>query len=916
MSPHDTLNWHSEQLETILHKLDANTTDGLQTTEAEKRLVQYGRNELSGKRQAGPLKRFLLQFHQPLLYILLGSTAVTFALGEWIDAAVIFGVVFINAVVGFIQEGNALKAIDALGKTLVTESTVVRNGERIRIASTEIVPGDLVWLQSGDKVPADLRLYQCKDLQVAESSLTGESVPVLKSTRIVPSETPLAERINMTYASTLVTYGQAYGVVIETGDRTEVGRISQLMATADNIQTPLTKAIAKFSNILLVVILGFAAASVAIELWRGKPIVDSFVAAVALAVAAIPEGLPAAITIMLAIGVTRMAKRKAIIRHLPAVETLGSTTVICSDKTGTLTQNQMTVKEIFAGDLFYQVTGGGYNPEGGFIQDDCEKPSSELAAGNRAFAECLKCGTLCNDSQLLKVNDDWTVQGDPTEGALIVSAMKFGLHGTMLTDSIARLDSIPFESEHQYMATLHLHNGHDTPIAYLKGSVEAILKRCDYYMNSAGERVALDQSRILQEVEKMAASGLRVLAFASQEFHQPTEDINHASVASGLTFLGLQAMMDPPRAEVIAAIDQCHKAGIHVKMITGDHVKTASAIAKQLGLLGHNSHSLVTMTGAELEEISDEELNQRVNNVAVFARVSPEHKLRIVRSLQTWGHVVAMTGDGVNDAPALKQSDIGIAMGKGGTDVAREAADIVLTDDNFASIEAAVEEGRGVFDNLTKFIVWTLPTNVGEGLVILVAIVIGAALPISPVQILWINMTTAVLLGLMLAFEPREKGAMSRPPRKPNSSLLNQNLVKRLMFVSLLLLVGSFGVFQWLHVYRGASLKEAQTAASNVFVIGEIAYLFNCRSLVRSCFSIGLFRNMAAIYGSLVMILLQLSFTYVPFMNKLFHTAPIGADIWGFIVLYGIAIFFIVEIEKYLVGHTLQGDSFREAFHE
>ncbi|MCU0711484.1 MAG: cation-transporting P-type ATPase [Pirellula sp.] len=916
MSPDDTLIWHSEQLESILHKLDANTTDGLRSAEAEKRLIQFGRNELTGKRQTGPLKRFLLQFHQPLLYILLGATAVTFALGEWIDAAVIFGVVFINAVVGFIQEGNALKAIDALGKTLVTQSTVVRNGERIRIASTEIVPGDLVWLQSGDKVPADLRLSQCKDLQVAESSLTGESMPVQKSTDIVPTDTPLAERTNMTYASTLVTYGQAYGVVLETGNRTEVGRISQLIATADNIQTPLTKAIAKFSNILLVVILGFAAASVAIELWRGKPIVDSFVAAVALAVAAIPEGLPAAITIMLAIGVTRMAKRKAIIRHLPAVETLGSTTVICSDKTGTLTQNQMTVKEIFAGALHYNVTGGGYNPHGGFQIEDQEVLASKVISENLAFADCLKCGILCNDSQFLKIDGDWTVQGDPTEGALIVSAMKSGLHGTMLTDSITRLDSIPFESEHQYMATLHLHNGHATPVAYLKGSVEAIVKRCNSFMNASGEQIKIDPHAIFHQVEKMAAEGLRVLAFARKDFAKGTEDINHASVNSGLTFLGLQAMMDPPRAEVIAAIDQCHKAGIHVKMITGDHVKTASAIAKQLGLIGHNSHEIATMTGSELEEISDEELNQRVNRVSVFARVSPEHKLRIVRSLQTWGHVVAMTGDGVNDAPALKQSDIGIAMGKGGTDVAREAADIVLTDDNFASIEAAVEEGRGVFDNLTKFIVWTLPTNVGEGLVILVAILIGAALPISPVQILWINMTTAVLLGLMLAFEPREKGAMSRPPRKPNSSLLNKNLVKRLMFVSLLLLVGSFGVFQWLHVYRGASLKEAQTAASNVFVIGEIAYLFNCRSLVRSCFSIGLFRNMAAIYGSLVMILLQLSFTYVPFMNKLFHTAPIGADIWGFIVLYGIGIFFIVEIEKYLVGHTLQGDSFQEAFHE
>lgn len=916
MSPRDTVFWHSEPIESVLHKLSANKTEGLTSEEAKNRLGQYGYNVLTGKKQNGPIKRFLLQFHQPLLYILLAATVVTAALGEWIDAAVIFGVVFINAVVGFIQEGNALKAIDALGKTLVTESTVVRNNAKVRVASSEIVPGDLVWLQSGDKVPADMRLFQCRDLQVAEASLTGESVPVQKSIRDLPQDTPLADRNNLTFASTLVTYGQAYGIVVETGDRTEVGRISKLIASADDIQTPLTKAIAKFSHVLLVIILGFAAACIAIELWRGKPVVDSFIAAVALAVAAIPEGLPAAITIMLAIGVTRMAKRKAIIRKLPAVETLGSTTVICSDKTGTLTQNQMTVKELFAGGKAYSLTGTGYNPEGGFQLDGQDTPAEQLVGSNIAFSECLKSGSLCNDSQLLEIEDDWAVQGDPTEGALIVASTKSGLHETTLFESYPRLDSIPFESEHQYMATLHSIKEKEGRVAYMKGSVEAILKRCNSVMNDRGEAVPLDRELMLQQVERMAAEGLRVLAFACKEFPATTDGINHKDVESGLVFLGLQAMLDPPRDEAITAIDQCHGAGIHVKMITGDHVKTASAIADQLGLLGHKKHAMATMTGAELEEIKDEDLNKKVNEIAVFARVSPEHKLRIVRSLQTWGHVVAMTGDGVNDAPALKQADIGIAMGKSGTDVAREAADIILTDDNFASIEAAVEEGRGVFDNLTKFIVWTLPTNVGEGMVVLLAILINSALPIAPVQILWINMTTAVLLGLMLAFEPREKTVMSRPPRKPNSSILSQNLVKRLMFVSVLLLFGSFGVFQWLHAYVGTSLAEAQTAASNIFVFGEIAYLFNCRSLVRSCFSLGWFTNMAAIYGALTMAVLQLAFTYIPIMNKIFHTAPLGPDIWAFIVLYAIAIFVIVEIEKYLVGYLLQGDTFKEAFHE
>jgi cation-transporting P-type ATPase F len=910
-------NWHNVPIHEVLSRLDSHLDQGLSAEEAAKRLQRHGPNDLSRKQQSGPLKRFVLQIHQPLLYILLGSSVTTLCLGKWIDAFVIFAVVLINAIVGFIQEGNALRAIDSLGKTLVTEATLVRNGEKIRIASSLIVPGDVVLLQSGDKVPADLRLFRCKDLQVSEASLTGESLPVEKGIRDLDADTSLADRVNMAYGSTLVTYGQAAGLVVETGDRTEVGRISQLIASVQDLQTPLTKSLDRFSNVLLVLILVFAGLSIVLELARGRDLVDSFLAAVAMAVAAIPEGLPAAITIMLAIGVTRMAKRRAIIRKLPAVETLGSTTVICSDKTGTLTQNEMTVTRAFAGGQHYCVQGVGYNIAGSFRRTESnDSISTTDLASNQAMTQCLRAGVLCNDSQLVRANETWSVQGDPTEGALIVSAAKADLHAFPLSEQYPRLDSIPFESEHQYMATLHADREKGSPTAYAKGSIEAILKRCQNSLSSNGYLEKLNHDSIYGEVERLAASGLRVLAFAQKTIPSTSDTIRHADLESGMTFLGLQAMLDPPRPEVIQSIARCHQAGIHIKMITGDHAKTASAIAQQLGIDGSITETPRALTGHEIESMNDEELTQRVEGISVFARVSPEHKLRIVKSLQRLNHVVAMTGDGVNDAPALKQSDIGIAMGRGGTDVAREASDMVLTDDNFASIEAAVEEGRGVFDNLTKFIVWTLPTNVGEGMVILAAVLLGTALPIAPVQILWINMTTAILLGLMLAFEPHESSVMARPPRAPSSSFLNQKLLKRVGFVSILLLLGSFGVFEWMQRYRDASYAEAQTAAANVFVIGQLAYLFNCRSLTKNCFRIGVFSNMAAIYGSIGMLVLQVAFTHAPLLNRLFHTAPHSLEVWGWIGLIGVAIFFIVEVEKHLVGHTLQGATFDSAYRD
>ena len=883
--------WHHLPADEVIGLLDGDKEKGLDLFEVETRQKHFGPNAITGKKGRGPLLRLLLQFHQPLIYILIVAGTVTAFLQEWVDAGVIFGVVLVNAFIGFVQEAKAVKAIEALARTMTTEATILRAGEKRRISSTEVVPGDIILLQSGDKVPADMRLFQARDLQVDESALTGESVPVGKKPDVLDHDTGLADRRNMAYASALVTYGQGAGIVVAIGDQTEVGRISKLISSTETLATPLTRKIARFSHILLYAILALAAFTFVAGLMRGQSVFDMFMAAVALAVGAIPEGLPAAMTITLAIGVSRMARRRAVIRKLTAVETLGSTTVICSDKTGTLTENQMTVQEILAGGERFEVTGAGYAPTGGILRQGVAVDTHR----SPALMECLKAGLLCSDSVLLENAGRWAVQGDPTEGALLVSAVKAGLDMGILGKELPRIDAIPFESQHQYMATLHSGGADNPGIMYVKGSVETILERCTLSLDSAGQPAVLDAERVHEAVGEMAAKGLRVLAFARGEIKRGTTGLNHPDVASGLIFLGLQGMIDPPRQEAILAVQKCHAAGIRVKMITGDHALTASSIARQVGL--HNPSDVVT--GKALTGISDLELIDVADRTSVFARVTPEQKLRLVEALQAKGNVVAMTGDGVNDAPALKRADIGVAMGITGTDVAKEAADMVLTDDNFASIEAAVEEGRGIFDNLTKFIVWTLPTNLGEGLVILAAIFAGVPLPILPVQILWINMTTAVLLGLMLAFEPKEPGIMSRPPRDPKTPILTGVLGWRLFIVGMLLLAGAFGLFEW-ELMTGATVAEARTVAVNVFVLVELFYLFNCRSLTQSAFRLGFFSNPVLFGGVAIMVILQMMFTYLPTMNIMFHSAPISIEAWGRILAVSVLSSFVVGVEKWL----------------
>lgn len=888
---------HQLPAEEVLALLGTDPSKGLDVLEVRARQERFGPNAIPVRHGHGPLMRFLLQFHTPLVYILLTAAAITALLHEWVDSGVIFGVVLVNAVIGFFQESSAAKALAALTQTTLTEASVLRAGEMRRISSTELVPGDIVLLQSGDKVPADLRLFHCRDLQVDESALTGESVPVNKQVDVMAADVSLAERSNLTYTSTLVTYGQARGVVFATGGSTEVGHISKLISTVDVLETPLTRKIAKFSRLLLVVILGLAVVTFLVGWLRGQPTFEMFMAAVALAVGAIPEGLPAAVTITLSIGVARMARRRAIIRKLPAVETLGSTTIVCSDKTGTLTVNQMTVSEILAGDTVYGVSGSGYEPIGE-VKTVCEQ--GPALANNIAARECLLAGLLCNDSALAEKAGRWEVQGDPTEGALLASAAKGGFDQKEWSARLRRIDAIPFECQHKYMASLHESGAASQRKLYVKGAVEVVLSKSVQMLDASGLRIPLDAVAVHRRLESLATKGLRVLALASADLPSDAQSINHADV-NELTFLGLQGMIDPPRAEAISAVRACQSAGIHVKMITGDHALTAQAIARQIGLNGRDAarpEGPLVLTGRELTERSDAQLIETVDQVAVFARVTPEQKLRLVRALQAGGHIVAMTGDGVNDAPALQQADIGVAMGVSGTEVAKEAADMVLTDDNFATIEAAVEEGRGVFDNLTKFIVWTLPTNLGEGLVILAAIFAGASLPILPVQILWINMSTGLFLGLMLAFEPKEPDIMRRPPRDPKSPLLTGVLIGRILLVSLVMLVGAFGSFEWA-LGKGSGDAYARTVAVNVIVMVELFYLFNCRSLTKSMYQLGISSNPWIWVGVGSMVTCQLLFTYAPFMNRFFHSAPIGWDAWWRILLTAVVAYLIVGLEKW-----------------
>jgi len=888
--------WHHLPVSEVLDLLASDAATGLDSLEISDRQAAFGPNRLSPARQRGPWSILLQQFNQPLVIILLLAGLVTAGMQHWVDTSVIVGVVIINAIVGAMQESRALRAIEALSRAMISQATVLRGGIRQRIDAEALVPGDIVLLQSGDKVPADLRLVDVRTLRIDESALTGESLPVEKQVGVLAPEVLLSDRHNMAYGSTLVSYGTGRGVVVSTGDDTEIGRINALLASTEVLATPLTRRLARFSGVLLYAILALAVLTFGIGILHGESWFDMFMAAVALAVSAIPEGLPAVLTITLAIGVGRMARANAIIRHLPAVETLGSTTVICSDKTGTLTQNAMTVQQVWAGGRRYGVSGVGYAPNGRFHHEEAPEGSDFDAVQHPVLRACLEAGVLCNDARLHQVDGQWRMEGDPTEAALTTAAHKAGLDPESLRAEWPRLDVLAFESQHQYMATLHARASDGVRRVYIKGSAEAILARCVDAMDEGG-RAAVDVDTWHQRVDDMAAGGLRVLAFAFADMPADTHALEHADVASGLTLIGLQGMMDPPRPEAVAAVQACRSAGIHVKMITGDHAVTAAAVARAMGLIEAGGPEV--LSGHALSALSDHDLVTMAERTAVFARVTPEQKLRLVEALQAAGHVVAMTGDGVNDAPALRRADIGIAMGVGGTEVAKEAADMVLADDNFASIEAAVEEGRTVYDNLIKFITWVLPTNLGEALMILVAILFGLSLPVLPVQILWINMTTTVCLGLMLAFEPKEGHIMARPPRDPASPILTREVVGRIMLVGVLLFAGAYGLYAW-GMAHGAGEAAARTGAVNALVFGELFYLFNCRSLRDALPRIGFFSNRWLWSGVAMMVLLQLAFTELSWMNRAFGSAPVSAASWLLTLTAGLAVYAVVEMEKRL----------------
>ncbi|HUV80845.1 MAG TPA: HAD-IC family P-type ATPase [Candidatus Bathyarchaeia archaeon] len=894
--------WYQQPVEQVFDTLKSSSA-GLTSSESKARLERYGYNELKFKKR-GPLIRFMMQFHSALIYVLLVAGIVTAFLDMWLDATVILAVVLANTIIGFIQEGKAETSAEALEKLMTLECTVRRDGEQRVIPARELVPGDVVLLDEGDKVPADLRLFYTKNINADEAALTGESVPVRKNIeRISKPDLPPADRYCMAFSGTFITSGSGKGVVVGTGEHTEIGRIAELLKETRETTTPLMRKMADFTRLLVIAILAIAAINFMLAVLFGFPFVFSFLASVSLAVAAIPEGLPAILTITLAFGAMTMARRNALIKRLPAAETLGVTTVICTDKTGTLTKNQMTVSKIYCGGKQYEVSGVGYDPAGDFIHRGSainpKQESEELIA-------TLRAGYLCNNATLVEDKEAgmYKIVGDPTEGALVVSACKAGI-----SDDRNKLDEIPFSSELQYMATLH--EGTDVNVIFVKGSPERVLGLCRTQLIN-GRSEYLCSEEILTKAGEMAGEALRVLGMAYKFAPKDKRELDSENL-EGLTFLGLQGMIDPPREEAMDAVQKCKRAGIRVVMITGDHAQTAKAIAQQLEI-GVESDRVVT--GEELSRMSDDALYEVVDTVSVYARAAPEHKFRITKQLQRRGHITAVTGDGVNDAPALKAADIGIAMGITGTEVSKEAADIILTDDNFSSIVAAVEEGRHVFENIRKVILYTLPTNGGQTLLILGAILLapfvlvfnphfGGHLPISPVQILWINLLDAVALALPLIREPKETGLLDRPPRNPHERITNSPFFKKVGIVSLVMALAGFSMYYLTTIICAGDpevLAKAQTTAFTTVMLVHICYLFTARSITESAFTFSPFSNKWVLIGAALTLGLQFTIIYAPPFIGInpFRTAPLPAECWIAMILVSLPIFFIIEFEKFL----------------
>lgn len=886
--------WHSISVAPALNQLETSTA-GLSQSEAEARLKQYGVNRLPEAARRSAALRFLLQFHNVLIYVLIGSAAITAFLGHWFDTGVILAVVIANAVIGFVQEGKAEKAMDAIRHMLAPRANVIRGGERISIEGDHLVPGDIVLLEAGDKVAADLRLITAHGLSTQEAILTGESVPVEKRSDAVLADAPLGDRACMAFSGTLVASGQGKGVVVATGARTEIGHISGLLSEVEALTTPLVKQMGAFAKWLTIFILLIAALLITYGYFVGHhDFSEMFMAVVGLSVAAIPEGLPAVLTITLAVGVQAMARCNAIVRRLPAIETLGSVSVICTDKTGTLTRNEMMVASVQTHQHRFALEGDGYAPEGGLRLEDVQVSPLE----HQVLEELARAAVLCNDAALHQKDGFWHVEGDPMEGALLAFAGKMDVNARNQQAAWARTDAIPFDAKHRFMATLnHDHDRH--AFVFVKGAPERILAMCKNQRGPDGKTEPLDAVYWNEGADLIAAQGQRVLAFALRSVAPAQTVLEHTDVEGTLTMLGMVGMMDPPRAEAITAVSECHAAGIRVKMITGDHAITAAAIGKQIGLQNPNT----VLTGADLGAMDDAALRQAALNCDIFARTSPEDKLRLVMALQSHDMTVAMTGDGVNDAPALKRADAGIAMGKKGSEAAKEAAELVLADDNFASIVAAVREGRTVYDNIKKVISWSLPTNAGEAMTIVVALLFGLTLPITPIQILWINLITAITLGLALAFEPTEENTMRRPPRPRAEPLLSGVLVWHIVLVSMLFLCGVYGIYSYA-MDRGHSLELARTLAVNTLVVMEIFHLFFIRNFYTTSLNWKAVRGTKVVWAVVAVITVaQFAITYLPVLQTVFATESVPFGDGVLVIAIGIALFAIVETEKQIRLH-------------
>jgi Ca2+-transporting ATPase len=879
-------NWHNLSVEQVLQELGSRGS-GLTMDEVKERLLRFGPNELKSKKKASAILVFGRQFLSPLIYVLLAAAIISLVIQHFIDAIVVFVVLLVNAFIGYFQETQAEKAMDALMEMAAPKAKVRREGKIESLPAKELVPGDIVLLEAGDKVPADARLLEASNLKVNESALTGESMPVDKLASVIAEDVPVADRGNMVYMGTIVTSGRAVGMVVKTGMTTEMGKIATGIQEIKSEDTPLQKNIAKLSRYLVFIFLGVTGLLLIIGLLKGLGWIEMFLLAVAAAVAAIPEGLPAVLTVVLSIGMRAMARRNAIIRKLVAVETLGSATVICSDKTGTLTLNQMTVERLYTNGQLIEVTGEGYEPKGEFRRDNqllIPETESQLIL-------LLQIGALCNDAQLTTNNRGVGIIGDPTEGALVVSAAKAGIDKGNLEKSFPRLDEIPFESEKLYMATLH--TAGDKKVAYIKGATEKLLPLSKYLLKGS-EAVLLkeaDSQAILAAATDMAKEALRVIAFAYVELPQDTKKLKEEAIKGNLVFVGLAGMADPPREEAKGAVRLCSQAGIKVVMITGDNKITAESIARQLDLPPGRA-----VTGIELAKMTDEELSREIENISVFARIEPLHKLRIVNALKSHGHVVAMTGDGVNDAPALKAADIGIAMGISGTDVAKEASDMVLADDNFASVVAAVDEGRAIFTRLRNVLFYSLNTNLSELMVLILSILFVGKSPLLAVQILWINLVTDTAGDIPLGLEPRFGDELKQPPRRPGVGLIFPGLFLRIISMSILIGLGSFLIFRWAELRM--SLEEAQTLVFCSVATFEWFMAFSARSDEHTVFKLGIFRNRALLFSISIAVLLQLAVVYVPFLQVAFHTVPLRLSEWGIILAAGGGLFIIEEIRK------------------